>query len=80
MHGIDILYTYIWLIFIVNAGKHTSTIHGWYGVGSFGKPFGAHLCGLFLPTSEHQSIEDICHWEQANQTVYQCIRIDRHLT
>ena len=28
MYGI---FTYIWLIFMVNVGKYT--IHGWYGVG-----------------------------------------------
>ena len=29
MHGI---FTYIWLVFMVNVGKYT--IHGWYGMGN----------------------------------------------
>ena len=36
IHGIGI-FTYIWLIFMVNVGKYT--IHGFYGGGGFGRCF-----------------------------------------
>ena len=38
MYGV---FTYIWLIFMVNVGKYT--IHGWYGIYDVGSLFGIFI-------------------------------------